>query len=123
MWGILFVLALILGVALMYPVYMKWQYYAPTVTSIDSTNYPIWNIYFPAITVCSNNKIVSKYFRSALNKPPWKNISDESNDTSQFKKDLYEAVKITLLFQVSDFTRLDIHLMDDIFLSRKSLKC
>ncbi len=79
---------------------MKWQFYAPTVTSIDSTNYPIWNIYFPAITVCSNNKIVSKQFRAVLKQPPWKNISEDSEDEETFKRDLYNAVKIMILFQV-----------------------
>ncbi len=88
----------------MYPIYMKWQYDAPTVTSIESTNYPIWNIYFPAITVCSNNKILSGRFRSILKRPPWSNISAAYNESGSdtgdvFKENLYQAVKTMILFQ------------------------
>ena len=40
-----------------YPIYDKWRL-DPTITTVDDTNYPIWKIYFPAVTICTNNKIV-----------------------------------------------------------------
>jgi amiloride-sensitive sodium channel len=47
MWGVTFI---ILDV---------WREYinSPTVTTVDSTTYPIWNVPFPAIAVCNINKI------------------------------------------------------------------
>ncbi|XP_069675732.1 sodium channel protein Nach-like [Periplaneta americana] len=36
-----------------------WTQYStsPTITSVESTHYPIWNIPFPAVTVCQVNKV------------------------------------------------------------------
>jgi amiloride-sensitive sodium channel len=36
-----------------------WREYinSPTVTTVDSTTYPIWEVPFPAIAVCNINKI------------------------------------------------------------------
>ncbi|KAJ9583490.1 hypothetical protein L9F63_022162, partial [Diploptera punctata] len=47
MWGVVFI---ILDV---------WKEYvnSPTVTTVDSTNYPIWNVPFPAVAICNINKI------------------------------------------------------------------
>jgi amiloride-sensitive sodium channel len=30
---------------------------SPTVTTVETTTYPIWNLPFPAVTLCNNNKI------------------------------------------------------------------
>ncbi|KAJ9578620.1 hypothetical protein L9F63_005110 [Diploptera punctata] len=30
---------------------------SPTVTNVETTNYPIWNIPFPAVTLCNNNQV------------------------------------------------------------------
>jgi amiloride-sensitive sodium channel len=30
---------------------------SPMVTTVETTAYPIWNIPFPAVTLCSNNKV------------------------------------------------------------------
>ncbi len=48
----------------MRPIYDKWQN-TPTITSIEDTNYAVWNINFPAVTICSNNKallLISLFF-------------------------------------------------------------
>lgn len=29
----------------------------PTITTIETNNYPIWNIKFPGVTICNNNKV------------------------------------------------------------------
>ncbi len=51
------------------PIYDKWVN-TPTITSIATTNYAIWNIHFPAVTICSNNKVVGRQFRAAIRKKP-----------------------------------------------------
>ena len=43
---------------------------SPTITTVSSTNYPVWKINFPAVTICSNNKMVNKQFNKALKKEP-----------------------------------------------------
>ena len=70
---------------LVYPIYSKWQN-TPTITSVEETNYAIWNIYFPAVTVCSNNKVVESQIDALLKLQPWKNISKEDkNFTINFR--------------------------------------
>ena len=52
----------------MRPIYDKWQN-TPTITSIEDTNYAVWNINFPAVTICSNNKaflLISLFFFCCL---------------------------------------------------------
>ena len=39
------------------PVYQQW-YTKPTIITISDTNYPVWHIHFPAITICSNIRII-----------------------------------------------------------------
>lgn len=61
----------------MRPIYNKWLN-LPMMTSIKSTNYPIWNISFPAVTICSNNKIDVKQLDQVLEEEePWKTLSSQ----------------------------------------------
>ncbi len=65
LWTCLVVSSCILCFFMIYPVYTKWRS-NPTITSLESTNYPIWNIDFPAVTVCSNNKVMARQLREAV---------------------------------------------------------
>ena len=76
------------------PLYTKWQS-QPTITTVYETNYPIWNINFPAITICSNNKIVKDSFNSLVRQQPWKNLT---NGNDNFTENFYDALKGTVLF-------------------------
>ncbi|XP_040167541.1 sodium channel protein Nach-like [Anopheles arabiensis] len=42
----------------------SWSVETPTVTVTESTNYPTWNLPFPAVTVCNLNKISASAARS-----------------------------------------------------------
>jgi amiloride-sensitive sodium channel len=46
-WGVVFIIMDV------------WEEYlhSPTVTTVDSTSYPIWKVPFPAIAVCNINKV------------------------------------------------------------------
>ena len=68
-WLVLCIGSLLLCGYIIAPIYTKWQN-NPTITSIASTNYAIWNIHFPAVTICSNNKVVKKNLMTALKQPP-----------------------------------------------------
>ena len=72
---------------------------SPTIISPKTTNYPIWNIYFPAVTICSNNKVMSDQFKKVLKRPPWVNLSQEAPDTEMFQIELERAIKTTLLYE------------------------
>lgn len=40
----------------------------PTITTVETNNYPIWNLPFPAVTICNINKVYA---------PAAKNITDK----------------------------------------------
>ena len=46
MWVVLCIGSVGLVIVLINPVYNKWRT-SPTITTVDSTSFPIWNIYFP----------------------------------------------------------------------------
>ena len=68
-WLFLCIGSFCLAIYLIEPIYSKWRG-SPTFTSIETTNYPVWNIDFPAVTVCSNNKVMRGQLENALKKPP-----------------------------------------------------
>lgn len=77
------------------PIYEKWQL-NPTITSPASTNYPIWNVYFPAVTICSNNKVVEAQMDTVLKRDPWKNLTYVYPD---LKASLMKAISNAILFE------------------------
>ena len=87
-----------MAVFLMIPIMNKYIE-SPTIISPKTTNYPIWNIYFPAVTICSNNKVMSDQFKKVLKRPPWVNLSQEAPDTEMFQIELERAIKTTLLYE------------------------
>ena len=42
----------------------------PTLTTLDSTNHPVWEIDFPAVTICSPNKVVQQKLETLAQKSP-----------------------------------------------------
>ena len=52
-----------------------------TITSIQTTNYPISEIDFPAISVCSNTRVSKSRYEAAIknSKLPWKNLTEDHN--------------------------------------------
>ena len=62
---------------MLYPLLEKYQN-TKTITSVQTTNYPISNIDFPAITVCSNTRVSKSRYNAAMenSKLPWKNLTE-----------------------------------------------
>ena len=55
-WAVIVLTATVTSIVLLY-VSWHWNAETPTATVIESTHYAIWNVPFPAVTVCSMNKI------------------------------------------------------------------
>ena len=47
----------------------------PTVIATDQSDFPVEKLPFPAITICSNNKIVYRQLESVLRTQPWKGLN------------------------------------------------
>ena len=65
LWIILVICMIILSVLIIAPIYEKYKT-SPTVTTVSETNYPVWGINFPAVTICSNNKIIETQLNKIL---------------------------------------------------------
>ena len=102
-WFFNIVAGLVLMVLFIRPIFLKWQT-NPTIVSPQSTNYPIWNIYFPAITICSNNKVVQGQLKRVAKKEPWVHLANLSQYEYDFEFDLNEglknAISNTILYEV-----------------------
>ncbi len=70
MWLIVTVASVILCYVLIAPIYSKWRD-TPTFTSINSTNYPVWNMPFPGVTICSNLNIDLEKLKEKLGTSRW----------------------------------------------------
>ncbi|XP_061398250.1 sodium channel protein Nach [Musca vetustissima] len=71
-WLIVTIIAIIVSISLVIVSYV-WNGETPTVTVIESSHYPTWNIPFPAVTLCNFNKISKtkvENMASALKRPP-----------------------------------------------------
>ena len=94
LWFILFSFAIYYGYLLYTPFLETW-YNEPTVIATDQADFPVEKLPFPAITICSNNKIVYRQLESVLRTQPWKglmsfnwNITQET-DNGKFNNNLY----------------------------------
>ncbi len=88
---VLCIFSVILTLVFMIPQFTKMKN-SPFITSVETTNHPIWNIDFPAVTICSNNKVMDKQLRKEVGNEPWnKTHLYEANDTKHERS--YEAVK------------------------------
>lgn len=59
LWTVIHILAIVFAVYNIHGVYKDFMT-SPTVTTIDSTTYPVWNMPFPAVSICSFNRISRK---------------------------------------------------------------
>ena len=80
-WIVLVFITILLQIQFVLPIMEKYKN-TKTITTVDTTNYPISNIGFPAVTVCSNIKISKSLFSSAMkhSRLPWKSLSYEQQD-------------------------------------------
>ena len=74
LWFILFSFAIFYGYLLYTPFLDTW-YNEPTVIATDQADFPVEKLPFPAITICSNNKIVYRQLESVLRTQPWKGLN------------------------------------------------
>ena len=78
---------------LLYTPYLEKWYYSPVYMAVDSSSYDVAQIPFPAITICSNNKIVERQLESVLLTQPWKGLSKrDPKFPNYFKKALTAIV-------------------------------
>ena len=80
-WIVLVFISILLQIQFVLPILEKYKN-TKIITTVDTTNYPISNIDFPAVTVCSNIRVANSQFKSTMthSKLPWKNLSEEDQD-------------------------------------------
>ena len=91
-WVVLFILGIGYGYLLYTPFLEKWIY-TPVYMAVDSSSYDVAQIPFPAITICSNNKIVERQLESVLLTQPWRGLTKrDPGFPDSFKKALTAIV-------------------------------
>ena len=68
LWSVLVIGMIVLSVYIIIPVYEKYKT-TPTVTCVTETFHPVLNINFPAVTICSNNRIVEAQLDKLIRSP------------------------------------------------------
>ena len=80
------------GYLLYTPFLEKWIY-TPVYMAVDSSSFDVGQIPFPAITICSNNKIVERQLESVLLTQPWRGlIKMDPKFSDDFRKALTAIV-------------------------------
>ena len=70
-WVLLFAGGVYYGYLLYTPILDDW-FYNPAIHDVEKTDFYVKDLPFPAVTICSNNKIVNRQFESVLLTQPWK---------------------------------------------------
>lgn len=87
----MFMLAVGYGYLLYTPFLEKWIY-TPVYMAVDSSIFDVAQIPFPAITICSNNKIVDRQLESVLLTQPWKGLAKKDPKFSYNFKQALTAI-------------------------------
>ena len=81
LWVVLVLISIVLQIQFVMPILAKHQN-TKTITTIDTTNYPIWNIDFPGVSVCSNIRVSQSLYKATMthSRHPWANHTDEDKE-------------------------------------------
>ena len=124
LWFIVFCFACFYGYLLYTPFLDTW-YNEPTVIATDQADFPVEKLPFPAITICSNNKIVYRQLESVLRTQPWKGLMKlnynitQSTDKGMFKN-LLSSIQV---FSYLCICNQDHHFFGDFFLECENNQC
>lgn len=66
-WVSACVMGAVFAIVLMGLVWDRFQT-TPTITTVETNNYPIWNVPFPAVTICNINKVYAPATRNITEK-------------------------------------------------------
>ena len=93
LWFILFAGGVGYGYLLYTPILHNW-FYHPVVHDVEKTDFYVKELPFPAVTICSNNKIVKRQLESVLLTQPWKGYNKKIKN---FDKDFESALTSLVL--------------------------
>ena len=95
LWFILFAGGVGYGYLLYTPTLHNW-FYNPSVHDVEKTDFYVKDLPFPAVTICSNNKIVKRQLESVLLTQPWKGYKKKIEN---FAQDFESALTSLVLAQ------------------------
>ena len=64
------------------PILHNW-FYHPVVHDVEKTDFYVKELPFPAVTICSNNKIVKRQLQSVFLTQPWKGYNKKIENFAQ----------------------------------------
>ena len=109
LWVFIFGFGCFYGYLLYTPILHDW-YYNPTVHDMDNTDFYVKNIPFPAVTICSNNRIVNRQLQSVLLTQPWKGLAKRDPN---FANDLRNSITALVTAQDSPNMLTELNIVPD----------
>ena len=79
------------------PILDDW-FYHPVVHDVEKTDFYVKELPFPAVTICSNNRIVNRQLQSVLLTQPWKGLAKRDPN---FANDLRNSITALVTAQDS----------------------
>ena len=107
-WVLLFAGGVYYGYLLYTPILDDW-FYNPAIHDVEKTDFYVKELPFPAVTICSNNKIVKRQLESVLLTQPWKGYNKIIDN---FDKDFESA--LTSLVLANEYPQSLLHLSQGV---------
>lgn len=79
-WIVVFVLSIVSCALLIHKVYQKWEQ-TPVIVSFAEKTTPVWQIPFPAVTICPQTKTASAFLNFSRDLDVYKNMTTEERET------------------------------------------
>ena len=115
LWFFLWLLSIAFGCFLFYAtVYSRWLL-RPTVHDVYSADFKVGNLYFPTITICSNNKIVKRQVKSVLLTNQWKDLSSKYENFDENFETALTAVAHIELETLQNLNNETITILNDYY--------
>ena len=116
-WLGIFIFGILYG-WLLYTTVLDTWYYEPTVNTVDQHDFPVEKLPFPAITICSNNKIIYRQLESVLRTQPWKGLN---KSIANFEVDFNSALTALVIvrddpYKLRDLTKGAIMILNDYYM-------
>ena len=116
-WLGIFIFGILYG-WLLYSTILETWYYEPTVNAIDQHDFQVEKLPFPAITICSNNKIIYRQLESVLRTQPWKGLN---KSIANFEVDFKSALTALVIaqddpYKLRGLTKGAISILNDYYI-------
>ncbi|KAI5734699.1 hypothetical protein M8J77_009600 [Diaphorina citri] len=111
-WLVALVASVLGGILLIIQLVYRFQSGSACVTTLHTTNYPIWNVAFPAVTLCNENKIYKPLVYKVVSQLKSLGISDDL--AKAYLQELSSLITPRHIENITELLRVDDLLINKI---------